>query len=555
MYIILLRFLGPRGHLKTGRVAAQTAVQVLGFRPLSSHMIQGSMLTKSDLASFRQCPRKLWLEHYRPDLIPQNDSTLWRRANDGNIVGAKARELLGQNVIWPKSEDDRCAAANAAITLLAANPDQAAVEVPMFRDGLYARADALIPSPAGGYILRETKASTFPLKKDKVTPAAPEDHHLDDVAIQAWIYQATVLPLAGVELNLLNNQWRYPGNNDYAGLFRQLSVTADIAKRIAEVPDWHAAAQRVLAGALPDIQTGKQCTKPYACPFHDHCTTLDVPGPKHPLTLLPGSGGKNLAKKLNQRHGYTALHEPLPSELTGADAALFYRMQAAHRTGQAILEPDSAAQFAALPYPRYYFDFEGIDLPVPRWVGVRPYEQIPFQWSCHIERAPGVFEHVEFLDLSGDDPSIPCVERMTEAIPPDEPGPIFVYHQTYEATRLRELAARHPQYRAQVDQYLARIVDLRPIVRANYYHPAMRGSFSIKDVLPTIAPDLAYENLDEVAGGTAAQVAYLYAALDPQTTSTRKAELRDRLLIYCKQDTWAMVEVSYFLQKFSRPGL
>jgi Domain of unknown function(DUF2779) len=510
------------------------------------------MLTKSDLASFRQCPRKLWLEHHRPDLIPQNDPTLWRRANDGNIVGAKARELLGPNVIWPKSEDDRCAAADAVLTLLAANPNLPAVEVPMFRDGLYARADALIPSPAGGYVIRETKASTFPLKPDKLTPAAPEEHHLDDVAIQAWVYQATGLPLAGAELNLLNNRWRYTGNNDYSGLFRQLTVTADIAGRIPQVPNWHAAAQHVLGGAMPATQTGPQCSRPYACAFHYHCTTLDTPGPDHPLTLLPGIGGKSLAKKLNQQCGYTALHEPQPSEFTGDDAALYCRMQTAHRTDQPVLELGSAAPFAALPYPRYYFDFEGIDLPVPRWIGVRPYEQIPFQWSCHIERTPGVFEHVEFLDLSGDDPSIPCIERMLETIPPDCPGPIFVYYQTYEAGRLRELADRHPQYRMQVDQYLLRVVDLHPIVRDNYYHPAMRGSFSIKAVLPTVAPDLDYGNLDEVTDGTAAQVAYLYAALDPHTTLARKAELRERLLIYCKQDTWAMVEVAYFMQRSSR---
>jgi hypothetical protein len=522
---------------------------------LNLDFIQMSMLTKSDLASFRQCPRKLWLEHHRPDLIPQHDPTLWRRANDGNIVGAKARELLGPHVIWPKGGEDRCAAANAAITLLSVNPGQPAVEVPMFRDGLYARADALIPSPAGGYILRETKASTFPLKPDKVTAGNPEEHHLDDVAIQAWVYQATGLPLAGAELNLLNNRWRYPGNNDYSGLFRQLPVTADIVARIPAVPKWHTAAQHVLAGAMPAIQTGPQCSKPYPCAFHDHCTTLDTPGPEHSLTLLPGIAGKNLAKKLNERRGYTALHEPQPAELTGAcraDAALFCRMQTAHRTGQPILEPSSGAAFASLPYPRYYFDFEGIDPPVPRWVGVRPYEQIPFQWSCHIERAPGVFEHVEFLDLSGKDPSIPCIERMLETIPPDGPGPIFVYYQTYEAGRLRELAERHPQYRAQVDQYLARIVDLHPIVRDNYYHPAMRGSFSIKAVLPTIAPDLDYDNLHEVTDGAAAQVAYLYAALDPQTTLARKAELRARLLAYCKQDTWAMVEVAYFLQRLAR---
>jgi len=513
------------------------------------------MLTKSDLASFRQCPRKLWLEHNRPDLIPQNDLPLWRRANDGNIVGAKARELLGPNVIWPQGETNPAAAAASALAQLSASPNQPAVEVPMFRDGLYARADALIPSPAGGYVLRETKASTYPLKPDKVNPGNPEKHHLDDVAIQSWVYQATGLPLAGAELNLLNDRWRYPGNDDYSGLFRQLSVIADIAGRITEVPKWHTAAQHVLAGVMPAIQTGPQCSKPYACAFHDHCTTLDVPGPEHPLTLLPGIGGKSTARKLNQQRGYTALHEPQPSEFTGDDAGLYCRMQTAHRTGLPVLEPGSAAPLTGLPYPRYYFDFEGIDPPVPRWVGARPYEQIPFQWSCHIERTPGVFEHVEFLDLSGNDPSIRCIERMIEAIPPNGPGPIFVYYETYEAGRLRELADRHSQYRMQVDQYLGRLFDLHPIVRDNYYHPAMRGSFSIKAVLPTIAPDLDYKNLDVVADGTGAQVAYLYAALDPQTTPARKAELRDHLLIYCKLDTRAMVEVAYFLQRLSCVGL
>jgi Domain of unknown function(DUF2779) len=511
------------------------------------------MLTKSALASFRQCPRKIWLEHHRPDLIPRDDPTLWRRANDGNIVGAKARELLGQNVIWPTGGDERCAAAKAAITLLSSNPGQPAVEVPMFRDGLYARADALIPAPSGGYVLRETKASTFPLKPDKVTPDKPEEHHLDDLAIQAWVYQATGLPLASAELNLLNNQWRYPGNGDYSGLFRRLPVTADIVGRISQVPNWLTAAQRVLASAMPDVQTGKQCSEPYDCPFLDHCKTLDLPRPEHPLTLLPGNGGKSLAKKLNQQRGHTSLLEPQPAEFTGADAGLYCRMQNAHRTGQPVLEPGSATPFAALSYPRYYFDFEGIDLPVPRWVGVRPYEQIPFQWSCHIERTAGAFEHVEFLDTSGLDPSIPCIEHMLEAIPPDGPGPIFVYFKTYEEGRLLELAERHPQYAAATNRYIARIVDLHPIVRAHYYHPAMRGSFSIKAVLPTIAPDLDYENLDEITDGTAAQVAYLYAALDPQTSPARKAELRDRLLIYCKQDTWAMIEVAYFLQRHGRP--
>lgn len=511
------------------------------------------MLTKSDLQSLLQCPRKLWLEHHRSDLVPRDDPTLYRRATDGNIVGQKARELLGPDVIWPQGTQDRRAAAEAAKALLVASPHKPAVEVPMVHGGLYARADALVPV-GGKYVLRETKASTFPLKSDGVTPGKAKEHHLNDVAIQAWTMEGAGLPIARVELNLLDNQWRYPGAENYAGLFRQLEVTAEAEKRKGKVPGWIEAARATVARDMPQAVTGAQCSDPYECAFLDFCDTLDPPGPEHPIELLPGLAGKALARNLRAEKGYDSILDPWPRELTGDEARLYRRIQKAHRTGQAILEPGSEPALKRLAYPRYYLDFESIDLPVPRWKGVRPYEHIPFQWSCHIERTPGVFEHAEFLDLTGNEPSLDCIERMREAIDPDDHGPIIVYHAVYERLRLEELAIRRPEHTALLQEYVDRLIDLLPIVKEHFYHPEMRGSFSIKKVLPVIAPDLDYSDLEEVQEGTAAQVAYLYAALDPATTAERKAELAERLRTYCRHDTWAMVEIAYFLARAGRPA-
>jgi predicted RecB family nuclease len=184
---------------------------------------------------------------------------------------------------------------------------------------------------------------------------------------------------------------------------------------------------------------------------------------------------------------------------------------------------------------------------------VRPYEQIPFQWSCHIERAPGVFEHAEFLDLTGDDPSLPCIDHMRAMIDPNDGGPIFVYFATYERGRLTELADRHPAQLDLVQTYAGRLVDLLPIVREHFYHPAMRGSFSIKKVLPVVAPDLSYAELEGVQEGTGAQVAYIDAALNPETPVTQKAAIEQQLRTYCRQDTWAMVEIAHFLAQTGRP--
>jgi len=88
---------------------------------------------------------------------------------------------------------------------------------------------------------------------------------------------------------------------------------------------------------------------------------------------------------------------------------------------------------------------------------------------------------------------------------------------------------------------------LLPITREYYYHPDMRGSWSIKAVLPTIAPELAYERLT-VADGGMAQEAFL-EIMQPNTLPERREHLRQALLDYCARDTWAMVRLTHFFME------
>jgi hypothetical protein len=478
-------------------------------------------LTKSNLQSFLQCPRKLWLERNQPQAADVQESTVERRSKDGQIVGEKAREALGREFIWPPVLDTVEETTANALRQISAAPDLPAAEFPFLRGDLYARTDALVPA-ADGYILRETKASTFPLKNDKLTPGNPDGHLIVDVAIQLYAAEASGLQIRRAELNLLNSQWRYPGDDDYSGLFRQLDVTAEARALLPKIQDWIDSAKATLANGLPTATTGKHCTDPYLCGFVTHCRNLDPPGPEHPITLLPDSAGKKLAKKLNESRGYVSILEPHPDELVGAGAELYKRIQQAHRENRSVRAPGAVEVLRALPYPRYYFDFEGIDLPVPRWAGVRPYEQIPFQWSCHIELEDGRFRHAAFLDTSGDDPSVSCIEKVLATIPVGESTPIFVYSATYEKTRLSELAKRHQQYEDAVQDYIGRLIDLQPLVKNHFYAPEMRGSFSIKKVLPVIAPDLDYGELDGVQEGTEAQLAYLRLAFEELQPDERK---------------------------------
>jgi hypothetical protein len=517
------------------------------------------MITKSHIQSHLQCPRRLWLEIHQPGDDVAKDAQSLRRANDGDEVGAKARAAVGANPLWPATHDDKAVACQMAIAQLAANPDKAAVEVPLTSGDFYARTDALIPAFAGHYVLQETKASSFPLKDDKVTPAKPEAHHLDDIAIQAWAMQGAGIQMERAELNLLNSQWRYPGENDYSGLFRQLDVTEQVIHILPRVEEWVSEARATIAlKEMPEATTGKQCQKPHACPFEDRCKAMEPSGAENPISLLPDIGGKSLAKKLAAK-GIVSLTETPEDELVSSDAsrtALYHRMRRAHRAKSPELELSARDVIDALPYPRYYFDFEGIDLAIPIWRGVRPFEQIPFQWSCHIQReADGAFEHEEFLDITGLDPSLVCIEAMRSMFGEGPGGPILVYFATYEKGRLQELGIRHPEHKAMLDCWIERLVDLLPIVKAHYYHPVMRGSFSIKKVLKAMAPELDYSELEGVQDGVGAQLAYIEAALNPDTPAVRKQAIEKALRVYCGRDTWAMVVVAHHLARRTCPAM
>jgi len=204
------------------------------------------------------------------------------------------------------------------------------------------------------------------------------------------------------------------------------------------------------------------------------------------------------------------------------------------------LKPGAARALAGLAWPRYYLDFETVSFAVPIWPGTRPYQALPFQWSCHIETEDGQLAHREFLADGSGPPMREFAEILIKAL--SESGPILVY-TTYEARVLRELAAMFPDLAPALKAIAGRLFDLHPVAKANYYHSDMLGSWSIKAVLPTIAPEMAYEALGEIREGTAASDAFL-EIIDPETTAERRQELRDALIEYCAHDTLAMVRVA-----------
>jgi hypothetical protein len=171
---------------------------------------------------------------------------------------------------------------------------------------------------------------------------------------------------------------------------------------------------------------------------------------------------------------------------------------------------------------------------------MRPYDHIPFQWSVHRQEKPGSkLEHFEFLAEDNSDPRLPFVESLCQAVA--GAVKIVVYNQSFEDSRLDDLARWLPEYASDMKQVKGKLWDLLRVVRQTVYHPEFGRSFSLKVVLPALVPEMSYENL-EVAEGSAAGLAWA-RYIDTSTPPTEKARLKRALLEYCGRDTLAMAKL------------
>lgn len=346
--------------------------------------------------------------------------------------------------------------------------------------------------------------------------------------------EKTGIQLSGAALRHLSRAFVLEREGDYTGLFQDAELLEQVRPIAAQRPQVVAEARATLAGEEPIREPGDHCTGPFACEFSGYCSSHLPVGPAWPVTVLPNGGGKSWLGK-----GITDLLELDEDALPEKHA----RIVRATRSGEPDHDVEGARQaMAKWAYPRAWLDFETIAFAVPRWIRTRPYQQVPFQFSVHIEEADGAVAHHEFLSLDGADPRRPCAEALMAAIPED--ATVIAYNAPFEKGVLRELAALFPEMQDALLEMAHRTVDLLPVTRNHWYHRDQRGSWSIKAVLPTMT-SLDYSNL-EVKDGTGAQEAYL-EAIRPDTSDERRRFLSDGLKKYCAQDTWAMVAMARFL--------
>lgn len=476
-------------------------------------------LSKSRIAAYEQCSRKLWLATHRPDLSQEHAGARARFAS-GHAVGDEAcRQSPGGVMV--EAVPNLSAAVRTTADLLAEGHDAPIYEATFVHDGVLVRCDILEPRSDGTWHMAEVKNST-----------AAKSEHVRDLATQLWVARGAGVPISSAAIRHLDRDFRLPEDGDLTGLFTDSDQTNDIAPIVAERGALVQHIRTMLAGEEPDCATGTHCTKPYHCPFQAHCLSTQPAAAEWPVTILPHGGGDRLAAL-----GHDDLTQVPPALLTNPTHR---RIQHATLSGQPQHDVEGArAAIADWAYPRIWLDFETVSEGIPRWAGCRPWQQVPFQFSAHVEQAGGAMSHVEFLQMDGTDPRRACALALLDL---PEKGAVIAWYASFEKSRIKELAKDFPDLAPGLLALADRVVDLLPVARDHWYHRDQRGSWSIKAVLPTIAPQMSYLSL-EVKDGGQAQQAY-WEAISPDTMPARRALLEQGLRLYCGRDTEAMMVVA-----------
>ena len=479
------------------------------------------MLSKSRFLAGLQCHLRLWYQCFERDLIPEVSPSQQAIFDAGHEVGDLATRLYPGGVLIDAPYYQHKEAVQSTFNAMQ-DPDVKAIyEAAFIFDGVRIRVDILERSEKETWNLVEVKSST-----------SVKEVYYPDVAVQCYVLEGCSLKIGRAGILHINNQYVYNGQNlELESLFSFGDLTDETIAMQPEIPGQLGNLKSMLAEVgAPVIQPSRHCHKPYDCEFWDHCTK-DMPEfwvydinaiGQDKLEELAGMGIQDISD--------------IPANFSLSQIQDRIRASVANR--QEYISDQLEAELNDMEYPIHFLDFETTGTAIPRYADTRPYQTIPFQWSDHILYEDGKLDHREYLCNEDKDPREEFTQTLLDAL--ETEGSIIIY-TSYETGVLKLLIEHIPQYADELQSVIERFVDLYAIIRRNYYHPKFYGSFSLKHVLPALVPEMSYENLS-IKDGMQASLDYL-RMIDPATPEDEKSKIRDNLLIYCGQDTLAMVKI------------
>lgn len=420
-------------------------------------MLLAPLFSTDDLRRWRSCERRFWLARHR---LQRGEPVAAHEPPADLDVALRASFPHADTVAPPQTPSQWVQAMRHTLDCLDSDehlPEGWAILGACLtsEDRVQVRIDVLGAAPGGGLRLYKVRHATV-----------GDDSDIDTVALWTHVAARCGFAVQGAGLLLVNTDFVYPGHGCYAGLFREVDLRPVLGAR--PVAQWLDTMRHCERGAEPAATPGPHCHQGEGCEFAASCKAC-APPPRARRAAVPG----------------------VP-------------LQFAHVV---------ATIARSWPHPRHCLRFDTIGMAVPVWSGTRPYQTLPFQWSCATETADGQWTEQHFLaDGQGSDPRRAFAQTLLRALGTE--GAVLAYNAGFERNRIRELAQWFDDLAPALDALQARIVDLFQIAREHCYFPVMAGSWSFRSVARAVAPELDMDvRLDPALGERANPTAQSVYAL------------------------------------------
>ena len=484
------------------------------------------MLSKSRYLNGLQCSRLLWIASNEPERIPEPDAATQQIFDQGNLVGELAKKL------FPRGQDvpTENFMGNLSMTKELLRQRNPLFEAGVLSGKIYSRVDILNPVNENEWDIIEVKSST-----------SVKEVNIHDVSFQRLCCDDNGLKIRKCFLACISNQYVRNGEINPKELFIIQDISKEVTAAGEGIRDRIAHMFEIISASVcPEATIGPHCSDPYACALTECWDGL----PEHNVFTLHYGGKKSLEL---YRSGVLDIADIPPS----------YKLNDKQRiqctcvvNGTPYVDKDAVRRFlASLKYPLSYLDFETFGTAIPLFNGTRPYQNVPFQFSLHVQETPGGEpRHFSFLAEGRRDPRPELLTSLSRLI--GNSGIIVAYNKSFEEGVLKDLGNTFPEYSGWSDSVISRLVDLIvPFRSFHYYHPSQKGSASLKSVLPAIT-GTGYEEMP-IPRGDDASLAFLTITFE-DLAAEEVARIREGLLAYCALDTECMVRIVERLQELSR---
>lgn len=496
------------------------------------NFVANKSLSKSNYVKGLQCQKALWFSKNRQDLKTPLDDKTKSKFETGDEITELARKYFPEGI---KAVDDFFDVQKAVVStkeLIAKNHSIIFEATALIEsDNSHARIDILRKSQnSESWDLIEVKGST-----------SVKESHLNDLSFQYHVFSKAGYKIDRCILMLLDGEYVLNGEIDLRKLFKLGDVTEAVLEKQSEVESCKSDFLKVLQSELePKVKIGAQCFEKqnhhYECDFKHHCWR-EIPQYSVFDVCHRNKTAEKIVDQINSYKVEDINIEDFPKGIKEIDVRC-YQENKTH-----IDKPKIKEWLNKLQYPLFFLDYETFQSAVPIFNGTRPYQQIPFQFSLHIqESAESEPKHFEFLHQERSDPREKLARKLAEVCAGE--GSVICYNQTFEKCRNEELAADFPEFSESLYNINERMVDLwKPFKDRLIYSPKQQGSASIKEVLPAFT-NLNYSEMEIANGGEAMEI-YLNFIKGKKAD---EAKMINDLLSYCKLDTYAMVELIVVLR-------